>query len=92
MTERSWTMLVTVAGAVVGAAAGYLFFTDHGRHLRRQFEPMLDDVARELNHFRGTVQKAGDMASEGWRLFNAAFGETDAYTSRYSSPHQSSPF
>src|SRR5919197_5742965 len=68
-------VIATVVGAVVGGAAGYLFFTDHGRQLRKQLEPALDDFARELNSFRGTVQRAASVASEGWRLLNDALGE-----------------
>src|SRR5437588_429418 len=37
-------LAATVAGAVIGGAAGYLFFTDRGRALRRQIEPALDDI------------------------------------------------
>jgi hypothetical protein len=84
-------VLATVVGAVIGGAAGYLFFTEHGRHLRRQMEPALDDIARELNSFRGTVQRAAGVASEGWKLLNDALGERGA-ESRYPTAHQSSPF
>ena len=55
-----------------------MFFTDRGRELRRQLEPALEDFARELNSFRGTVQKAAGVASEGWKLLNEAIGETGA--------------
>jgi len=30
----------------VGGAIGYLFFTDHGKTLRRQLEPALEDFVR----------------------------------------------
>ena len=84
-------VIATVVGAVIGGAAGYLFFTEHGRHLRRQMEPALDDIARELNSFRGTVQRAAGVASEGWKLLNDALGERDTQA-RYPTTHQSSPF
>ena len=61
-------LAATVAGAVIGGAAGYLFFTDRGRALRRQIEPALDDIARELISFRATVQKAAGVANEGWKI------------------------
>jgi hypothetical protein len=64
-----------VAGAVLGGIAGYLLFTDHGRSLRRQIEPALDEVARELNSFRTTVQRAASAAGEGWKLLNDALGD-----------------
>ena len=83
-------VLATVVGAVIGGAAGYLFFTDRGRELRRQFEPALDDIARELNSFRGTMQRAVGVANEGWKLLNDALGEGGHQPPRY--PHQTSPF
>jgi len=88
--NTSRAIAATAAGAVLGAAAGYLFFTDHGRTLRRQIEPALDDFMRELNSFRHTVEKAAGVASEGWRLLNDAMGE--GAPSRYPTSSQSSPF
>jgi hypothetical protein len=85
-------VIATVVGAAIGGAAGYLFFTDRGRQLRRQLEPALDDIARELNSFRGTVQRAAGVASEGWKLLNDALGEGGTQPPRYPSSHQSSPF
>jgi len=92
MTDNSRAMAATVVGAVVGGAVGYLFFTESGRTLRRQFEPALEDIARELNSFRGTVQKAAGVATEGWMLLNEALGEGNERRPRYAHPHQSSPF
>jgi hypothetical protein len=89
--NNSRAVAATIVGAVIGGAAGYLFFTDHGRSLRRQIEPALDDFARELMSFRATVQKAAGVASEGWKLLNDALGEGGS-PPRYPSPHQSSPF
>ena len=57
-----------IGGAVLGALAGYLFFSDEGRALRRQLEPALDRVARELNGFRGSIQRAVGVVAEGWDL------------------------
>jgi gas vesicle protein len=86
------TVTATVVGAVIGGVAGYLFFTDRGRELRRQIEPALDDIARELNSFRGTVQRAAGVANESWKLLNETLGDGGQQPPRYSSPHQSSPF
>jgi hypothetical protein len=85
-------VIATVVGAVIGGAAGYLFFTEQGRQFRRQLEPALDDIARELNSFRGTVQRAANVASEGWKLLNDALGEVGTEAARYPGTHQSSPF
>jgi gas vesicle protein len=84
-------VIATIVGAVIGGAAGYLFFTERGRQFRRQLEPALDDLARELNSFRGTVQRAAGVASEGWKLLNDALGEGGTQP-RYPGTHQSSPF
>ena len=79
-------------GAVVGAMAGYLFFTAQGRSLRRQIEPAIDDFAHELEQFRGTVKKAANVATEGWKLLNDALGEPQPQLPRYPTTHQTSPF
>ena len=90
MADRA--VAATIVGAVIGGMAGYLFFTDRGRELRRQIEPALDDIARELNSFRGTVQRAAGVATEGWKLLNDALGEGGHQPSRYPGSHQTSPF
>jgi hypothetical protein len=89
--DNSRIVAATVVGAVIGGMAGFLFFTDDGRRLRRQLEPALDDFSRELMSFRATVQKAAGVASESWNLLNDALGE-GARTPRYPAAHQPSPF
>ena len=91
MTEKSQACVVSCIGAVVGATVAYMFFTSRGREMRRNLEPALEDFARELNHFRGTVAKAAGVAGEGWKLLNETIGETGS-SPRFSNPHQSSPF
>ena len=90
MTDR--TVAATIVGAVIGGMAGYLLFTERGRALRRQLEPALEDFARELNSFRGTIQRATGVASEGWRLLNDALGEPPGPQGRRYPGGQSSPF
>jgi len=92
VTENSRTMAATVVGAVLGGVAGYLFFTDTGRAMRRQLEPAIEDFARELSSFRGTIQKAAGVATEGWKLLNEAVGETGNAPRYSSAPRQTSPF
>ena len=70
-------MVATVVGAVAGGVAGYMLFTNEGRSLRRRLEPAIEDFAKELDHFRGTVLRAADVATEGWKLLNDALGERD---------------
>ena len=91
--DNSRAVAATVVGAVIGGMAGYLFFTERGRAMRREFEPALDDFARELMSFRSTVQKAAGVANEGWKLLNDALGEATQAPPRYAgAPHQTSPF
>jgi gas vesicle protein len=68
-------MASAVVGALVGAVAGYLFFTDRGKEMRDRLEPLVDDLRQEFTRFQRTFEKVGDMASEGMRVvneFNAA--------------------
>jgi gas vesicle protein len=74
--QNSREIAATLVGAVIGGLAGYLFFTDRGRSVRRQIEPALDDLSRELMSFRSTVLRASGVVSEGWSLLNEALGET----------------
>lgn len=67
MDERTRVLLSALAGAVVGALAGYLYFTDRGRQMMASWEPRLDNAMREMGHLRETVTKAQAVASEGWR-------------------------
>ena len=92
MRDNSQAIAAAVVGAVLGAAAGYLLFTEHGRSLRRQLEPALDDFTRELSQFRGTVNRAAGVASESWKLLNEALGEGAPQAPRYATSHQTSPF
>ena len=79
MNEQSRVTAGAVVGALVGAAAAYLFFTDRGREMRDRIEPLVDDLRHEFARFQRTFEKVGDMASEGVRIvneFNAARSES----------------
>ena len=89
---NSRALTASIVGALIGGVAGYLFFTDEGRRMRRQIEPALDDIARELNSFRLTLGKAAGVANEGWKLLNDAMGEVERPAARYAGPRQTSPF
>jgi hypothetical protein len=92
VTEQGRALAATAAGAIVGGLLGYFLFTDRGRALRRDFEPALDDLVRELNNFRGTVVKAVAMAGEGWKLLTDFTAENVVEPGRYTHPRQTSPF
>ena len=75
--QNSHAMAAAIAGALIGSVVGYLFFTEQGRRVRRQIEPALEDLARELVTFRNTVQKAAGAANEGWKgLLDSALSES----------------
>lgn len=67
MDERSRVLLTTCIGAVAGGVWGWLYMTEHGRRVREQIEPKLDDFVNELTRVRGTVEKARTAANEGWQ-------------------------
>lgn len=70
MSEQTRVMAGAIVGALVGAAASYLFFTEGGRGMRDRLEPAIDDLRREFDRFQGTVAKLGEMAGEGMRVVN----------------------
>jgi gas vesicle protein len=66
--DRTAVTAGALIGAVVGAAASYLFFTDRGRMLRDRIAPAIQDLEREFGRFQGTIQQVGRMANEGARV------------------------
>jgi hypothetical protein len=88
--DKSQAIAATVVGAVLGGMAGYMFFTDNGRTMRRQLEPAIDDFSRELASFRGTLQRAMGVANEGWKVLNEALGEDGVQ--RRPGTRQTTPF
>jgi gas vesicle protein len=75
VNERTAVTAGALVGALIGAAASYLFFTDRGRQLRDRLEPAMDDLQREFARFQGTIEQVGRMANDGMRVvqeFNAA--------------------
>ncbi len=92
MADNSRAVAAMMVGAAIGACAGFIFFTDRGRALRRQLEPALEELTRELGQFRVTVNKAAGVASEGWKLLHEAIGDRELPASRYPTTQQTSPF
>ena len=89
--NNSREMAATLVGALIGGLAGYLFFTERGRRVRRQIEPALEDFSREFMSFRNTVQKTAGAANDGWKMLTDALGEGGKPRARYPSD-QTSPF
>ncbi len=69
VNERGMVMASMAIGAALGGVVGYLFFTEDGRRRREQIEPALDQLMREAQRLRGTVEKVQDAAGEGMRMF-----------------------
>lgn len=91
MTDRERGMAAAAVGAVVGALAGYMLFTERGRDLRRRLEPAIEDFAHELMELRGTVNRAMGVASQGWHVLNEALGER-GQSGTYATHRQTNPF
>jgi gas vesicle protein len=75
VNERTAVTLGALVGALVGAAASYLFFTEGGRMLRDRLGPAVEDLQREFQRFQGTIEQVGRVANEGMRVvqeFNTA--------------------
>jgi gas vesicle protein len=70
VSEQSQIMAGAAVGALIGAAATYLFFTEGGRGFRDRMEPAIDDLRGEFARFQKTIEKLGDMANEGMRVVN----------------------
>jgi gas vesicle protein len=70
VSTQSQITVCAVCGAIVGAAAGYLFFTPAGRSLRERIEPAIDDLKRDFQRFQKTIEKVGDLANDSLRVVN----------------------
>lgn len=68
MSEQSRICLGAALGALCGAAAAYLFFTEGGRCVRDRIEPAVDELRREFTRFQKTLEKVGDLANDGMRV------------------------
>lgn len=90
MSINSREVTATIAGAIIGSIAGYLFFTERGRRIRQQIEPALEDLAREVTSFRSTIQNASEIAADGWKVLSETLNET-ASAPRFPG-RQTSPF
>lgn len=55
MSDRTSILWCALAGAVVGGAAGYLFFTEDGRRLREDLEPRVVDLLAEIEKARALM-------------------------------------
>jgi hypothetical protein len=61
--QNVWTSVTVMA--LVGGVITALLYTDRGRQSLRRMETVLDDFGQSLQHLRGTIQKAGLVATQG---------------------------
>jgi gas vesicle protein len=92
MNDQSRVLVASLAGAAVGALVGYLYLTTSGRRLRDELEPRLDEIGQEIRKLRSTVNKAQEVASEGWRSLNELIGERPRNAQLSGEQRQSSAF
>ena len=64
MSDRTSILLCALAGAVIGGAAGYLYFTEEGTRLREDLEPRLADLMGELDKARSMMEPARTPRSD----------------------------
>jgi gas vesicle protein len=69
VNERNAVITGSIAGAVLGIAVAYLFFTDRGREFRERLEPTIDGLKNDFARFQTTFEKVGAMANDGVRVF-----------------------
>ena len=84
MDESRVMVAGAIVGAIIGAAASYLFFTGSGRQMRNRLEPAVDDLRREFTRFQKTIETLGEVANDGIRAvneFNAARAQSSLGTS-----------
>jgi hypothetical protein len=87
VNDQSRVFTSAVVGALVGAAAGYLFFTERGKSVRDRIEPAIDELRSEFARFQRTFEKVGEMASDGLRVVNEFNTARSSQLRSGSTPH-----
>lgn len=64
MNDRNTLLAGSIAGALVGVAVSFLYFTDQGRALRARAEANLDVLAREAEKLFGAVEQVRSGVAE----------------------------
>ena len=67
MDDRAAILTGALVGGLIGAAFGYLYFTESGRRARQEFEPRMDALIAELRRARAAAARTVDAAGQGWR-------------------------
>lgn len=67
----------SAVGALLGGVIGYLFLTERGREARRHIGPAVDELRGEIANLGRSLQGAGGIARQGWKLLqDLATGES----------------
>ena len=67
MDDRSKVVVAGVAGAVLGALAGYLLLTRRGEALRRDVVPQLEEFLGRVKELQASLVQARAVAAESWQ-------------------------
>ena len=67
MDDRAAILTGSLVGGLIGAAFGYLYFTESGRRARQEFEPRMDALIAELRRARAAAARTVDAAGQSWR-------------------------
>ena len=67
MDDRRAILIGALAGALIGGAAGYLYFTEAGRRVREELEPRMNGVIAELQRARLAAARAVNAAGQSWQ-------------------------
>jgi len=67
MDDRAAILTGALVGGLIGAAFGYLYFTESGRRARQEFEPRMDALIAELRRVRAAAARTVDAAGQSWR-------------------------
>jgi len=87
VNEREQVLISTLLGAVMGGVFGTLYFTERGRRVREQIEPMLDNVIEEVQRCRQTFGKARILTGEGRRALDELLKSSSRETSSWVPPN-----
>lgn len=72
--------LASAVGALLGGVAGYLFLTEHGRVARQRLGPAVEEMKRDIASVGRSLEGAGGIAREGWKLLQELAGEDEGFT------------
>jgi gas vesicle protein len=67
MDDRTRVGLGALAGALLGALAGFLFFTDRGARVRAGVGPRLNELLDQAKQLEAVGIRLRDATAGGWR-------------------------